>query len=381
MIGKVELTNFKCLKSLELEFRAITVLAGRNGSGKSSLVQALRCLKVLESENGHIDFKRLGLGTFHDIYYQFNQTADRQVVLKLDGKSYSLDYAESSADKDRLVARVSSDADGRPTLSALRCLVADRLGPRTIHDVSASGIDERDVGLRGENAVAYLNRHMMDNVDPRMVIRNVKTGSVSSTLANQVSAWMQRFAEDVSVVTEDMNDGGHVRLAFEFGDKTQRAVFSPENVGIGFSRILPALVMLLTAQRGDVLVIENPEMDLHPRGQTELTNLLARVANAGVQVVIETHSDHVVNGLRLAAKRGDLDPGKIKFVFFKRIVDKSSREQFSDVRNLDVNSDGELSDYPKEFLDEWGRTLDRLLDLEDKIRSSESEESSDDSES
>jgi predicted ATPase len=63
------------------------------------------------------------------------------------------------------------------------------------------------------------------------------------------------------------------------------------------------VVACLAASPGSLLLLENPEAHLHPRGQTAMAELIARTAAAGAQVIVETHSDHVLNGVRLAVKR------------------------------------------------------------------------------
>lgn len=382
MVRAVELQNFKCFRRQSFELKRLTVLAGRNGSGKSSLVQALMCLRALKRGQGKLDLPTLGLGTLKDIYYQFNQTGDRTIRLAADG-DYTFAYQESSSQLDNLsfaFSPVEGGAADDPFLK-LRFLAANRVGPMSLHDDSASRAgDGREIGLRGELAVAYLDRHPGDAVESALVIVNEETHAKVAKLKNQVSAWMQRIAKGASVETTSMNDGTHVKLSFRFGDETNRPDFRPENVGVGLSRVLPILVMVLSAKPGDVLVIENPETDLHPRGQTELTSLFAKAASMGVQIILETHSDHIVNGLRLAVRNKVLASSDARVLFFRRIIDGAAHEQFSSVEPVNVDEQGELSRYPKEFLDEWGKTIDQLLGLMPEAPADE-EESSGDSES
>ena len=75
----------------------------------------------------------------------------------------------------------------------------------------------------------------------------------------------------------------------------------PTNMGFGVSYALPVITAGLLAPAGSLLVVENPEAHLHPAGQSRVGRFLAHLAASGVQVVAETHSDHVLNGVRLAA--------------------------------------------------------------------------------
>ncbi|MCO5946574.1 AAA family ATPase [Mucilaginibacter sp. RT5R15] len=83
----------------------------------------------------------------------------------------------------------------------------------------------------------------------------------------------------------------------------------------------------MIAQPGDIVIIENPESDLHPRAQSKIGELIARCANAGIQIIVETHSDHVLNGIRLATsyKPPLISHNEIKvFYFFKELESLST---------------------------------------------------------
>jgi len=74
--------------------------------------------------------------------------------------------------------------------------------------------------------------------------------------------------------------------------------------GFGLSYTLPVITALLvgTLIPNSLVIIENPEAHLHPRGQTEIARLIALCAQVGTQIIIETHSDHLFDGIRIAAK-------------------------------------------------------------------------------
>jgi predicted ATPase len=123
--------------------------------------------------------------------------------------------------------------------------------------------------------------------------------------------------------------------------------------------------MILTAKKGDVLLIENPEAHLHPGGQVKLGELISRASAAGVQLFVETHSDHVINGVRVAIKNSVIKSEDMNILFFERkIPDESDNsgvlEQWSECREIHVDSDGEFDDYPDGFLDEWNKQVVKL---------------------
>jgi predicted ATPase len=71
-------------------------------------------------------------------------------------------------------------------------------------------------------------------------------------------------------------------------------------MGFGVTYTLPVILAGLTAGKDGILIVENPEAHLHPAGQSQMGYFLASIASAGVQVMVETHSDHVLNGIRRA---------------------------------------------------------------------------------
>ena len=135
--------------------------------------------------------------------------------------------------------------------------------------------------------------------------------------------------------------------------------FRPTNVGFGISYALPVVTALLAAQPGELIIIENPESHIHPRGQAELGKLIAKVAMNDVQVIVETHSDHIVNGIRVAVKEKDITDDRLLMFYFERKVEE--KEQYSQITNIEVDSNGELNSYPKNLLDEWSKQLVKLV--------------------
>jgi len=127
-------------------------------------------------------------------------------------------------------------------------------------------------------------------------------------------------------------------------------------------------VKLLSAKTGSIIIIENPEAHLHPRGQAEMGKLIAETVARGVQVFVETHSDHVINGIRVAVKKGIVKPEDVNIAFFERgphaVVQPdgtTKREIYSEVTNIKVDANGALSEWPKDFMDEWGIQQMKLL--------------------
>jgi predicted ATPase len=170
---------------------------------------------------------------------------------------------------------------------------------------------------------------------------------------------MQRFSPDVWLSVENISLTNLVQLRYSYRTKGiggGSGQFRATNVGFGLSYSLPIVVACLSAKSGELLLIENPEAHLHPEAQLTIGDLLARTAASGVQVIMETHSDHVLNGIRLSIKRQVLEASSARFHFFRR-----NEEGAAEVQTPIVGSDGMLSDWPAGFFTQWDNTLIDLL--------------------
>ena len=140
------------------------------------------------------------------------------------------------------------------------------------------------------------------------------------------------------------------------GQRLESAPFLPVNVGFGIPYVLPLIIALLTAKKDSLLIVENPESHLHPRGQSNISLLIARVANYGAQVICESHSDHIINGIRVAVKENIVPHEELSVVYFTK-----NSDQLTETVEIAVDKNGNLSDYPEGLLDEWGIQMSMLL--------------------
>ena len=83
---------------------------------------------------------------------------------------------------------------------------------------------------------------------------------------------------------------------------------------------------------------------------------------------VETHSDHIINGVRVAVRDGVLKPEDVNIAFFERkerlkdnAKDSDDMEIHSEIRNIKIDDNGSLSEYPEDFMDEWNNQLLELM--------------------
>ena len=131
----------------------------------------------------------------------------------------------------------------------------------------------------------------------------------------------------------------------------------PTNTGFGLSFVLGIIVAGLAATSDTVLIVENPEAHLHPKAQSMIGEFLGRVAAGGTQVFVETHSEHVLNGIRRMVKQTILSPDGVRFHFFARTLNAVEPS----VSVIPVSAAGDISSWPDGFFDQLDRDLSIIL--------------------
>lgn len=359
-IERIVLKNFKCFEALDLRIAPLTLLCGLNGMGKSTVIQALLAWHWSGQENrlrvgGGLD---LGLGSGRDVLYDESSSDTVEIQIERSGVSTPLKYRYTLKEDGDLVLQGSSptatDApspDRGVDRGELIYVNAERIGPRPTHPHSRLALS---IGERGEYTLSYINRHASDLLpvaDPRC------EGVSSRTVRETLTRWLQEVSPGARLQFDIRDDADTVIAGFTFdreGDVHSRR-YRTTNVGFGLSYVLPVLVGLLTP-KGTLCLVENPEAHLHPRGQAQLAELAVRASLAGVQVIVETHSDHFMDGVRVAVREGLTAPTDVAFHYFQRPDGKKSI-----VETPTIDEDGRLSHWPAGFFDQHDHALSRLL--------------------
>lgn len=365
MISHIKIRNFKSLKNISVDIKPLNIMMGLNGMGKSSFIQSL--LLLIQSDNldkGEIDLKGpfIDLGLGRDVLYQFSNEDFIEFEVFFDNETkyeWKLKYVN---DKDQLTTENRYQYRNMQYFNNkagnFQFISAERIGPRDWYNASKIVVsDDKNIGLAGEYAVHYLNVYGSKNI-VNLILRH--KGALADTLLEQTNAWLGEISPGVSLVTKYDSQINKVILDYQFTlgyGKTNP--FKPKNVGFGITYVLPVIVSLLTAEKGKTIIIENPESHIHPHGQAELGKLIALAANTGAQLFVETHSDHILNGIRVAIKKELLPKELANIMYFEKKT--TDIEQFSTITGIKIDNNGELSEYPKDFLDEWNNQLLNLI--------------------
>ncbi|MFN8455532.1 MAG: DUF3696 domain-containing protein [Anaerolineae bacterium] len=167
--------------------------------------------------------------------------------------------------------------------------------------------------------------------------------------------WMRRIIPHLDVEIEQISQADLVRIGLRTQGDTN--YWRPTNTGFGISYTLPIIVAALMSNPNSMLIIENPEAHLHPASQSEMGKFLARTAAAGIQVIIETHSDHILNGIRLSVRRAELQAESVSIQFFRHNDETNDYEVFTPK----IDTDGRIDSWPEGFFDQIERDLMELV--------------------
>ncbi|MGB0385312.1 MAG: DUF3696 domain-containing protein [Ardenticatenaceae bacterium] len=408
MLTEIRLKNFKCFRDqIRIPVGHINLFTGINGRGKSTALQALLLMRQSQEhskttnqlilngsciELGNFDdiknsetsrrqdtelaFKFRQDNNSLDISYFFRENYEDDMVMDIErvgvsGKrggeelslnverkndSYLVHYQKSTFptrwhnmlfDTPVKEGQILNFIREMANLSRIHYISADRIGPQDFYP-KHSFTDFRHVGNKGQHAANLLAKKRTDLVHEALCLSQGAT----KTVLDQTEAWLGRIFDggkievkslEANIVLMKMNSGQGQKL------------YKPVNVGFGYSYALPIIVSGLIAQEGEILIVENPEAHLHPFAQSQLTKFLAQVSACGVQVFIESHSDHILNALRIAVLDHIIKSSELNILYFHRDDDGIR------LSNIPVLDDGSIETWPSGFFDQTDKDFARLF--------------------
>ena len=416
MLEHISLKNFKCFETLSLPLAPLTLLSGTNASGKSSVIHSLILLHQTIRENEYaqrliLNGNTVQLGTRTDVVNQIHGRDSFSIGLVSEDESIKWVFAgerddmslgiaqvealgETISEPDdmrnlvpvraltrRLVEREEGVTQDEPDYNRLRVrssvrasgpfrstekirdltyLTAEREGPRDLYPLEDQHFVDR-VGPRGENAVSALFSGRDSEVPEPLVLKEAVP-----TLLRQVEARLSQFFPGCSLNVQPIPNVNALTLGIRIFGATN--YLRPIHCGFGVTQILPIIIAALyisddedrsrfrvrfRRRRSDILIIENPEVHLHPAGQALMGQFLAEVANSGRQVIVETHSDHILNGIRRAVKSHDMPAESVAIYFFKQTM-SGQPDVFAPI----LGDDGSIDEWPEGFFDQFDKDID-----------------------
>ena len=357
-IRKIKLENFKCHEQLEENLADITILAGENAAGKSSVIQAILLHNyALDGEKARLntyDVWGNNMGAAPEILSQKGTTQSTIISLFLRDQEITVELTPK--EYDDTIMEINSGVTGKYDSYNLFYLNAERLAPKLANNISSEGDDY--VGIHGQNTIYAMNQMdiLMNTASNK---RNPLPDLLKISRINRFSAnceeWLNLIVPGTKLETNSYPNQGIATIRYNNSGDTY---YSPTATGFGITYVLPIVVQALiaTTRENSVLVVENPEAHLHPYSQSMVGRFLAYVALTGTQVIVETHSEHFVNGCRLQlAKEKACNNAKI--LFFSRNPEGLNRQSIS------LKENGELTNWPKGFFDQNQQDLRELLKI------------------
>ena len=364
------LNQFKCFSSYELPVAPLTVLTGFNAAGKSTALQSILLLSQTLRRNLAGNMLVLNgplarLGNTGDVLNRAG--ASSEVRLGVGFADWNLTWAfapDTGSPARELRLRSGSLGSeswsnelwptGRPLPPEVEALMhtivvgATRTGLLEAYpEPEDPDLPVGDVGLYGEFAPFWYSRCADDTVPTARRC----PGDETVTVRGQLDAWLGKLFPGASGFAEVLKGVSLYALRFGIGRSGE---VRPANVGYGLSHAFPLIVSFLTARPGSVLVIDSPEAHLHPRAQSIMGRLIAQMAASGLQIFVETHSDHLLSGIRLGVREKLLDADRVIVHFFR---DATGPGDNPDIASLRVDPAGAISDWPEGFFDQAERDL------------------------
>jgi predicted ATPase len=227
-------------------------------------------------------------------------------------------------------ANVQFRNDLATTLESLVYLGPLRVPPARFHLIS--GIRRTSVGHQGEYLAELLSRR--------------------TELVTEVNGWLSRLQIPYELSASRMHEqqlgttmGDVVSLLLT--DRRNGLIVSPGDVGFGISQLLPIVVQALIGQRS-VLCVEQPEIHVHPRLQAEMANLLVAATRRRNQLIVETHSEHIMLRIQHLIRTREIAADRVAVLYVDTAEDGTAS-----VVNLRLDKEGDfIDDWPQGFFEE-----------------------------
>jgi len=371
----LKIKNFKCFHEIEVPLNKLSVFAGANGNGKSTAIQALLFLRrTIEHcaiwENNLFNLDKLNglnvelngayclsLGNSAYVLPVDPNSSDITLGISDDTNEFMLTYSTNTGKELWLTPKeplVNNFQDNPLYHQEFYYLNAERIGPRLSQNIKF--YDYYNVGYKGEYTAQIISDlNYSFKIDKKRVNQVYLQGS---RFEHHVNSWLEFILPGVSI-TPYYDDKTHTARIEVQNSYSKGSPIVPTNTGFGISYALPIIVSGLIAEKDRFLIVENPEAHLHPSAQSKIGYFLGVIANAGVHVIVETHSDHIINGIQIAVAQNAVSHKEVVINFFSQDVNSQQPE----VNPIGITEKGELTDWPKGFFDQTQIDYAHLINL------------------
>lgn len=366
MITNLSINNLKLHNHTELNVKGLTILTGMNGMGKSTVIQSLILLRqsfMMNDLEAGLNLKGdlCDAGITGELACQASDRNTLEISLKFqeqDDLNYIFRYPDNIL--DTLLPGTDNNVTNKNVLSKyslfnehFQYLSAFRFGPQKSYnrDTSLVVTKKQISKMMGqcEYAVHFLEHNKNVNIPiEELAIKEDIDVTPDFRLSVQVERWLRLISPNIKISIEPAGEDFKLRYKFNREENTITDDISALNTGFGITYVLPILVAILSARKDAIIIIENPEAHIHPKGQAVLMELISKAVANGLQVIIESHSDHIINGSLVAVNKKWITPQQLSIYFFER-------EEYGHTalyHSLDISSTGHIRRPPKGFFDQ-----------------------------
>jgi len=358
MITKINISGFKAIDKAELSFRPITVLTGENSAGKSAVLQSIFQLQ------SYINFDKNGKKLVKEedlLNYHFKSL--QQQILQIRNKNInareiqiSIEYSNSEYNKVLLKDNIVSSEETPDIDLDINCFT-------NLHYLSANRREFRSITVTHnllQGSVDYLGRNtpFILTKNRNLKLRDeVCVTKDANTLDYQLDYWLSKILnQKISITTENREIEQFVTFYYSMNDLLN---IEPDSVGTGQNHLVHILLMCLLAKKNEIVIIENPELHLHPKAQSALSEFFTMIANSGVQLILETHSEHIIFKFCHSVFKKSLDCNNI-IIYYKSSIEEDFSPIYINKRGHYANEEGKEISFPNGFFD---ATLQEILEI------------------
>ncbi|MGH4140861.1 DUF3696 domain-containing protein [Clostridium sp.] len=344
MINSLMVQGLKSIDNIKLSFKNLNLLVGVNSSGKSTIIQSLLLASQnISNDKPNLNGNLVSMGDFREL--RNSNTNAKDIIINIEDNTGNCklvfnDLKASLTGNDFLKSNIEFDKE-------LYYLSAARIGHMDTYEKNTKEIYK--FGLQGEYCLSYFDKHMGYVLEQCLLVDNI-----SGTLEYNVNYWFN-YIIGGSLKTEDIKQTDRLKAQFSGASGIK---VRTKNTGSGLSYIISIIIICLSLKENETFIIENPEIHLHPKAQSRLTEFFIFISKASRQLVIETHSDHFFNGLRVAIANNTICNEDVSINFLSL-----------DDKNCTINSEikiskrGRILDPPKDLFDQFEIDLDSMLGI------------------
>ena len=336
MIDSLYIKGLKSIDEQAFGLKPLTIVTGLNSTGKSTLMQSVLLVSKFCSDNG-LRFLP-DINTRFEILRNKYRKADT-IEVRIDGDGFKNRLTMQSESAE---VSFAPKEPGPVFERNFYYLSANRIGPENLATIS----NEKVCGLNGEALFGTYEKEKSKPLREALI-----KDDVSYTLATQVNYWLRHIlALPIELSTTEIN-----AMTADVRYKSDGIPdIMPTELGAGVSYLAKILILCLRAEKGDLVMIENPEIHLHPAAQSRLGESLAFIAASGVQVILETHCENLLNRVRYEVYAGRI-PADDVVIYYKESITTPFVE-------IGIDADGRYTaDFPDGFFD---ATLSELLEID-----------------